>query len=268
MKYVVVKIDGDTVILKDLFQSQTIEVSTFFINGNTQQKCEPGDILSYDSNTRRFVKDEVASEIYKSSFIDTFDPKRHNMRNYKLVVLLGSATNNEGLINGQSREGQCIFIPFIESEKSDVDNRKLHHSIYFYYGLKKFLFGSGINQLTELLDAQYDPEMPSEKFPSKILSLGHGVFYEVTFDKTLRMIFQTPSSIADIQKEHLERIVDSLIKDDACILSIEYLNSNGNINIYYAENCKDEFPPKEFMETLNAAISNIEDTHNITVDTI
>ncbi len=245
MKYVVVKIDGDTVILKDLFQSQTIEVSTFFINGNTQQKCEQGDILSYDSNTRRFVKDEVASEIYKSSFIDTFDPKKHNVDDYKFIVILGGYNGISG-INGNLKSGQCLFIPFIEREKK---NKELPHHTYLYYSLSKYYFGFENNQAALL------KTLAQSTVPDNILillsSLGHVTFCNMTYNAGKIASFMVTEHISEDQTNTINTMCQSL-DDKSFVIGIIY-NNDGRMT-FYGNDDKLDFTPKKAAEIIKKNI--------------
>ena len=148
MKYVVIDVKNDIVLLRPLFGSNLIKISSESINLDGTNIIMPGDILLYNPYSKKYIKKEDLTEIYKGSFIDVFDPKKHNPEDYKLIIILGE---QDGLsnIDGELKSRQCLFIPFIEKEKESYGDRWIEHYVYLRYSLSRYSFGLSPSRFLE-----------------------------------------------------------------------------------------------------------------------
>lgn len=195
-----------------------------------------------------------AIEIEESSFIDFFDPKKHHIQDYKSIIIIGSGTQGEGLVNGEYREGQCIFIPYLKEEKSDYSLREIDHLTYFIYGLRKFTFGADKKSIKDILNVS--PEYTPTPYEASIslLLIGHAVLNNVTYDEIGRYMFFRPESLSDLETDAINDICDS-VKDSDFLFALNYLIGN-NAMLYHTLYDTHEFSALQLKFVLKQAFSD------------
>lgn len=237
MKYVVIDVKNGIVVLRPLFGSNLIKISSESINLDGTNIIMPGDILLYNPYSKEYTKKEDLTEIYKGSFIDVFDPKKHNPEDYKLIIILGE---QEGLsnIDGELKSGQCLFIPFIEKEKT-IENRSLTHYTYLIYSLSRYSFGLEASRFLKDLDTCEN----QDEILVLLSSLGHAVFYNNTYNDE--------ENIADFMvTEHMSRVQTNTIGTmcqslDDKLFEIAIIYDNDGKVTFYGESREDSFTPEQ-----------------------
>lgn len=226
MKYVVIDVKNDIVLLRPLFDSRLIEISIKSINLDICQTIMKEDILLYNPNSEQYTKKEDLTEIYKGSFIDVFDPKKYNIEDYKLIIILGE---QEGLSNvdGELKSGQCLFIPFIEEEKESYGDRWIEHYVYLRYSLSRYSFGLSPSRFLE--------DLGHCKTGKEVLvllsSLGHAVFYNQVYGDCLKAAyFMVTERMSQAQTNTIGTICQSL-DNKSFEIGITYDN-DGEVTFY------------------------------------
>lgn len=161
------------------------------------------------------------SSVINSSFIDEFDINRHNIEDYKLIILLGDSE-----INGVNLDGKCIFIPFMESEKNRVSRSCIfEHKKYMAYAFMKYNFGEHNREIREAMRDTISGNVTSERLVSALLKCGHAVFYDMSKSDKNMLLF-APNELTDKQKESIEVFREALLNSEY-IFSIDCLNKSG-----------------------------------------
>ena len=204
--------------------------------------------------------EEQAKRITQSVFIDSFDPDKYNIKNYKIIIIIGSGLQPQGLVNGLPLEEKCIFIPYLEEER-DINKREIAHVAYLYYALKRFTFGVEGSSLNRLLSSPLSYGQDAYSYIVPLLMAGHAVLYEITtHKKSPKTIFYYPKGISDLQFNTVEKIVLALSKNKYSI-GIGYIYNDNNICTYYSNAGKDLFLPDDLTSILKD-ISSGKNEHN------
>lgn len=161
------------------------------------------------------------SELDNTVFIGEFDENKHQIRDYKLIIVL-----NDIEIDGVSHDGECLFIPYLKEERESVGIIKpyFEHRRYLKQALKKYNFGimdNAVKEIIEMLDT--GRKVMAEDIVNVLMQYGNAVLYDVSLDDDKQMVLFIPSEMSENVEKTLAKFREELPKQG-------YVYGLGNVN--------------------------------------
>lgn len=156
------------------------------------------------------ITNEQLNQIRDHSFIEWFNPKKHKLEKYKLILLLGKC-----IINGINQDGKCLFIPFDywdeelqEGDTQDGRTDGYYHDDYLTRALQsnKYQFPDNFNKL---IDDTKKKEGYLELFKDLVFQ-GVGVLANITYNNVNRNQYLIYSDY--IPYEPTEKQIETILK--------------------------------------------------------
>ena len=156
------------------------------------------------------ITNEQFNRIKDHSFIESFDPKKHKLEKYKLILILGKC-----IINNINQDGKCLFIPFDywdeELQEGDTqDGRTVgyYHDDYLARALKsnKYQFPDNFSKLID----DTKKEVGYLELFKDLVFQGVGVLANITYNNVNRNKYLIYSDY--IPYEPTEKQIETILK--------------------------------------------------------
>lgn len=179
--------------------------------------------------------------IKDGSFIDKFDPQKHKLEKFKLILVLGKAS-----INGKNQDGNCLFIPFdnwnAESQEGDCQDGDTDWYWHYNYLVRaltntKYTFPDRFITIIDLAKKTINsPNGGYRALYEKLAFQGVCVIANLTYenvngDSSLEYGYFIPSMLTDEQKKTLLEIKKELELNPENSLGINQYTSKTPINV-------------------------------------